>query len=219
MAIFTKDGKMYMVEGPNPLVKKQVSWDRSKLVFHNFRWDEIKNGMASCASGEPNTPTEPEVHEKSAASEPIRENPEPDETPEKQDQVELSEGGKEFDLPYIKYKVLCHCMPAKVEERADSFYGESWGRIKYGNKFVFPCVVISSTDLSFEFWTSDPRNQVTEKSVIYPFSYEVHNGATNSYDKVPYDDYRWWKVTSREPKEGGWLFRSNPSDIQPDFSN
>jgi hypothetical protein len=78
--------------------------------------------------------------------------------------------------------------------------------------------MISSTDLSIEFWTSDPKNQITEKSIIYPFSYEVHNQSTDNYDRVPYDEYRWWKVSSKERKEEGWLFRAVPSDVQPDFS-
>jgi hypothetical protein len=224
MAIFTKDGKMYMVEGPNPLVKKQVSWDPSKLVFHNFRWDEIRNGTGATQEpteeiGDSSEFFERETKEFSAPAEQSQEPKSQHNTPAKQKKAESPEGDREFDLPYIKYKVLCHCLPAKMEHRADSFYGESWGRIKYGKKFVFPCVVISSTDLSFEFWTSDPRGQVAEKSVIYPFSYEVHNKATNSYDKVPYDDYRWWRVETKEAKEGGWLFRANPSDIQPDFSD
>jgi hypothetical protein len=130
-----------------------------------------------------------------------------------------NEGERPFDLPYIKYKVLCHCLPARLEQRTDSLYGDSWARVKYGAKFVFPCVVTSSSDLSLEFWTSDPKEQVSEKSIVYPFAYEVHNKETESYDRVPYDDYRWWRVSSREKKEGGWLFAANPSDLQPDFSD
>jgi hypothetical protein len=79
--------------------------------------------------------------------------------------------------------------------------------------------VVSSGDLTLEFWTSDPRDQISEKSVIYPFCYEVHNQNTDSHDKVPYDDYRWWRVSEKERKEGGWLFKANPSDFQPDFSD
>lgn len=219
MAIFTKDGKMYIVEGPNPLVDKQVSWNPSKLVFHNFSWEDITQA-ASRSERRRSSPPEP-AQEKKAPKEvesavAVAEKPP---AVEKQEEPEASETERQFDLPYIKYKVLCHCLPAKIEQRSDSFYGESWGRIKYGKKFIFPCVIISSGDLALEFWTSDPNEQISDKSIVYPFSYEVHNQNSDSYDRVPYDDYRWWRVSSKETKEGGWLFKANPSDFQPDFSD
>jgi len=237
MTIIDKEGKIYTLAGPNPLVEKQTTWDTSKLVFHNFEWDEIKT------SGEPRRrapPKEPKINpfdelgtaeeklvdapQKTAPEEKIVESPH--EAPPEDKRVEVLEekppepqnDGREFDLPYIKYKVLSYCLPANVQKKSDSLYGDSWSTLKYGKKFVFPSVVISSTDLSIEFWTSDPKNQITEKSIIYPFSYEVHNKSTDNYDRVPYDEYRWWKVSSKENKEEGWLFRAFPSDIQPDFS-
>lgn len=217
MAIFTKDGKSYTVHGPNPLVNKQRSWEPSKLVFHNFAWDEITHCQVVKTPPKVDIPkpvaedkkVEVEYSKEMDSAPDGRENPNPS----------LHEEKREFDLPYIKYKVLCHCLPARVEQRSDSLYGESWGRIKYGGKIIFPCVVISSSDLSFEFWTSDPDEKIGESSIVYPFSYEVHNTATNSHDKVPYNDYRWWKVSRKEPKKGGWLFTANPSDFQPDFSD
>jgi len=229
MAIFTKDGKMYVVEGPNPLVKQQVPWDPSKLVFHNFEWEDIKSNPkrpaeskrkpefataqpAPAVADPPQEAVEPEVSIPKPS-------PEPPPIENESKEEGSSSDDKQFDLPYIKYKVLCHCLPARVEQRKDSLYGESWGRVKYGAKFVFPCIVISSSDLVFEFWTSDPRGQILEKSVVYPFSYEVHNQSTDSYDRIPYDDYRWWRISSKESKEGGWLFRASPSDFQPDFSD
>lgn len=207
MAIFTKDGKVYIIEGPNPLVDKQVSWDPRKLVFHNFRWDDIM--MSSKKNAEKQTP-KPRPVEVAAI-------PTPDDAAEIS--VEQEPKQREFDLPYIKYKVLCHCLPAKVQRKTDALYGESWVKVTYGTKFVFPCVVTSSSDLELEFWTSDPRGQVTERSVIYPFSYEVHNAETDSYDRVPYSEYRWWRVFHKEKKEGGWLLKATPSDFQPDFSD
>lgn len=209
VAIFTKDGKVYVVEGPNPLVERQVSWDPGKLVFHNFRWDEIARASKKNAeTPQPKQEPSPVATMEAPAAEKAEEPP-----------AEPEQHAREFDLPYIKYKVLCHCLPAKVQKRTDALYGESWIKVTYGAKFVFPCVVTSSSDLGLEFWTSDPRGQVTERSVIYPFSYEVHNSDTDSYDRVPYDDYRWWKVASKESKEGGWLFTAAPSDFQPDFSD
>lgn len=223
MAIFTKDGKVYVVEGPNPLVKKQESWDPSKLVFHNFEWEDITQEASKTTRQRRRSPEPPvqvpsipavEVRREEAPIEPAPSQPPDPAATQEADGVE-----RPFDLPYIKYKVLCHCLPARLEQRTDSLYGDSWGRVKYGTKFVFPCVVTASSDLSLEFWTSDPRGQITERSIVYPFSYEVHNRETDAYDRVPYTEYRWWRVSSKEQKEGGWLLTANPSDFQPDFSD
>lgn len=219
MAIFNKDGKVYILNGPNPLVKKQENWDHSKLVFHNFNWQDVKIKNSS----KPNKiKSDIETVKKVPIStpEPTSQilNKEKEKQEKEKPQEEIIE--KSFDLPYIKYKVLSYCLPAILENRTDKFYGESWTRIKYGQKFVFPSVVIEATDFSIEFWTSDPREQITESSIIYPFTYEVHNPETDAYERVPYDEYRWWKVTEKEKKqEGGWLFRAMPSENQPDFSS
>lgn len=219
MAIFNKDGKVYILNGPNPLVKKQENWDHSKLVFHNFNWQDVKIKNSS----KPNKiKSDIETVKKVPIStpEPTSQVLEKKEQNKQENQENQEVIEKSFDLPYIKYKVLSYCLPAILEKRTDKFYGESWTRIKYGKKFVFPSVVIDASDFSIEFWTSDPRDQITENSIIYPFTYEVHNQQTDSYDKVPYDEYRWWKVTEKEKKqEGGWLFKAIPSENQPDFSS
>lgn len=215
MTIFNKDGKVYVLRGPNPLVKKQVSWDPSKLIFHNFHWDEIRISKETKLKKEKPTQTNEDfVHElENEKAEDVKE-------AEKTEKENVSEDEKkDFDLPYIKYKVLSYCLPAKIENKSDNFYGETWTKVKYGKKIIFPSVVINSSDFEFDFWTSDPNQQITEKSIIYPFSYEVHNKETDNYDRVPYDEYRWWKVVEKERKEGGWLFKTIPSETQPDFSD
>lgn len=220
MAIFNKDGKVYILNGPNPLVKKQENWDRSKLVFHNFNWQDVKIKNSS----KPNKiKSDIETVKKTPINtpEPTSQISNKEKEQKENNKLENKETiEKSFDLPYIKYKVLSYCLPAILEERTDNFYGDSWTRIKYGNKFIFPSVIIDAADFSIEFWTSDPKEQITENSIIYPFTYEVHNQETNSYDKVPYDEYRWWKVTEKIKKEeGGWLFKAIPSESQPDFSS
>lgn len=213
MAIFHKDGRMYVVEGPNPLVKTQEHWNPTGLVFHNFDWKEIR--YKGSIEKPPVATEEPPKIEQEEFS---KEEPAPKIEPIDQTQDQDEQDQKEFDLPFIKYKVLAYCLPAKSEARKDSLYGESWTRVKYGKKIVFPCIMINSNDIEIEFWTSDPNEKITERSIVYPFSYEVFNQETNSYDRVPYDEYRWWKVSSKEPKEAGWLFKAMPSDVQPDFS-
>lgn len=219
MTIFNKDGKVYVLRGPNPLVKKQVSWDPSKLIFHNFSWDAIKINNSSKINKIQKKDEEVKKKEKKVEQEEIEKEEIDSNKEETTLEIEENQEKKDFDLPYIKYKVLSYCLPAKVEKKADDFYGETWSKVKYEKKIIFPSVIINSSDFEFDFWTSDPREQITEKSIIYPFSYEVHNQETDKYDRVPYDEYRWWKVTEKEKKEGGWLFKCMPSETQPDFSD
>lgn len=219
MAIRRKDGNLYVLEGPNPIVKDQIAWDPNRLVFHNFSWDEITFSQASEQFRKKTEQSRKPTKQTTTTSEPISQKPESiSESLESEPEKTIDET-KEFDLPYIKYKVLCYCLPATTKVHVDKLYGESWQRTTYGKKFVFPCVIIQSSDITLEFWTSDPRKQIQERSIIYPFSYEVHNTATDSYDKVPYDEYRWWKVSEAQEKEGGWLFGCVPSEDHPDFSD
>jgi hypothetical protein len=216
MVIRKKDGNVYVLEGPNPIVAGQATWDPKNLVFHNFSWDEITYSQEAAKRRRPEyRTTQPPETKPAPIVETTRKPPEAAPTTSTTPEAE----GREFDLPYIKYKVLCYCLPAKTKVHVDRLYGESWQKTTYGNKFVFPCVIIESSDITMEFWTSDPRTQIDEKSIIYPFSYEVHNKSTDSYDKVPYDEYRWWKVSEKESKEGGWHFRCVPSESHPDFSD
>lgn len=213
MAISNRDGSVYVIKSPNPLVKEQEKWDSSKLVFHNFTWEEIRaNAAPRMKRQEPKKMSDlpPPLPEPAPVEK--REEKKAEYVPTQQPD------DKTFDLPHIKYKVISHCLPAIVQKKKDSLYGESWERLSYGKKIVFPLIVVEANDFSFDFWTSDPNAQITERSIVYPFSYEVYNEETGSYDRVPYDEYRWWKVSSKEQKEGGWLFRSVPSEIQPDFS-
>lgn len=220
MAIFNKDGKVYVLEGPNPLVEGQKSWDSSNMIFHNFTWDEhvskginVKIPPSEGKDERANKAKIPAEERKIPA--PVKEEPPESPEPEKKEEIQ-----KDFDLPYIKHKVLSYCLPAKEERKADKFYGESWTKVTYGKKLVFPSVIVEATDFRLDFWTSDPNEQITEKSIIYPFAYEIHNSQTGSYDRVPYDEYRWWKVSDRKKmEEGGWLLSAVPSESQPDFSD
>lgn len=215
MTILNKDGNVYVLKGPNPLTKKQEIWDMEKLIFHNFEWEEIKFKYKENKTTNPIPKKIPEVK----VEKPIEQNFEDTKPIFEEAKPIQKEQETNFQTPNIKYKVLSHCLPTIIENKKDAFYGESWTRIKYGKKIIFPLIIIDTTDLSFDFWTSDPNEQINIKSIIYPFAYEVHNEETNSYDKVPYDEYRWWKIVSKEKKEGGWFFKAVPSENQPDFSD
>lgn len=210
MTIRNKDGNVYKLQGPNKLSKNQEIWDVKKLIFHNFYWQDI---LSNIKNPETKEIVEEKIQEYKIKEELIEEKIQENKT-EEQPKIE-----KTFDLPILKYKVLMHCTPAKIKKNIDPLYGDVKIKITYENKIIFPCVLISSEDLILEFWTSDPNQTITEKSVVYPFLYEVYNEETKRYDNIPYDDRRWWKIIEKTQKDNGWIFKAMPSDFQPDFSD
>jgi hypothetical protein len=220
MTIKKKDGSVYIIEGPNKLVKNQEKIDLDKCNFYNFSWDEIvyKGRISSkipvgTVIEKPTPVDTKEFEPKEKPKEPeTKLEPKPETKPEK-------DAKDDFVFPILKVKVLMHCLPAKVSTHKDLLYGESWERIIYNKKFIFPAVMISNNDLEMSFWTSDPNEKITEKSIVFPFSYEIYNQNTQGYDRVPFDEHRWWKVSQKETKEGGWLISTIPSQEHPDFSD
>jgi hypothetical protein len=222
MTIKNKDGSVYVLRGPNPIVKGQDFWQTTELIFHNFKWEDIIYSKSIQKN-----------NEKIVVKEKIETTPLQEKMPitpydvetknqnEKQDcdNDNITNENLAYEMPLIKHKVLSYCLPAVVKNYKDNFYGESWSKIKYGKKFIFPFVMIENQDLFIQFWTSDPNKQITEKSIIYPFSYEIYNFNSSTYDRVPYDEYRWWQISKKEFKDGGWLFEATPSKDQPDFSD
>jgi len=232
--IHNKDGSTYQLSYPNKLTSTQAFFDRSEIVLHNCHWDDVvaaeednlvpvksdfsvkyqeklkrvAEALAEEYSAKTVIETEiPIVDGGGAGTQPKVEEIKDESPPNIESEFNVDENDEE--IPKLDYTVLFHCLPAKITQHRDDLYGESFARLQYGKKFIFPGVVVSSGDLGITFWTTDPRNQVTEKSVIYPYRYE--NG-------IPYDDYRWWRVVSKSDKDGGYLFEAIISDFQPDFS-
>lgn len=219
MVLKNKDGSVYVLNEPNPLVKNQRSFDPNKLIFHNFKWDDIIYSQVIPRKKEEKKNSSPVINK---IPEPIVESPEasfPLNEINKEHKEEFKEEEVAYQMPLIKHKVLSYCLPATIKNYKDKLYGESWSKIKYGKKFIFPFVMIENQDLFIQFWTSDPNQQIPENSIVYPFNYEIYNSNTNSYDRVPYDEYRWWEIDKKESKNGGWLFHAVPSNNQPDFSD
>jgi hypothetical protein len=221
MTIKNKEGKIYVITGPNKLAKAQIVWDVRKLIFHNFSWPEIRSGISEKKTAPNKVKIHTEISEapKESLVFPIEELEEikveiPPKIEEENKQDKL-----EFELPLIKYKVLMHCLPAEKKNYQDNLYGETWSKITYKQKFIFPAVIISNEDLFMSFWSSDPKQKITEGSIVYPFVYEVYNEQTESYNKVPYNEHRWWKIVEKETKDVGWIYKTIPSDSQPDFSD
>jgi len=260
MAIRNKDGSVYKLSSPNPLVKDQNKWDikKEKVVLHNCIWEnitisddgvvhehssdfgklgKITNAWMKLDDAEdvvvvpaPNAETvvvdyiEKPIFEENQevikSTQPvIVEKPLLANANKEKLVPVIKEEKPVFTVPRLKNKVLMHCLPAHTVSRQTSFYEETFFRIKYGEKFIFEAVLIDGSDLEIVFWSTDPDQRVTNHSVVYPFSWVVWHEYYKKENRVPFDEYRWWKVVEIEEKDGGWLYKASISDFQPDFSD
>jgi hypothetical protein len=218
--IKNKDGTPYSLSKPNKLSVGQVRWDLAKMIFHNWQWNEILlDNIINVAEvieepqPEPVVKSVPQAIEIVDKSEelvpPLPVHPKPA-VPMPEAAIEPEKRQPEIpELPELKNVVLFHCLP--VQQRThDSMYGEEVGPITYGEKFIFPGVLLANIDLKMQFWTTDPNSQITTQSIIYPFRYK---------DGPPLNEFRWWLVTGKTNKSVGYVFDAVPSKYQPDFSD
>jgi len=199
MTLYNKDGTVYKLNRPNPIMNNQDIWENYTL--HNMKWDQ-------------------ETHEGKDIVQPInsdikiRDNFVEDLERTKQEtqepQVDLVERKSQIQ-PKVEIKTsstqsqiektFFHCLPAEIREKKDHLYGDSYQTIQYGDPWSFEGVVIGENDLELTFWTD--IGNLTAGSIVYP----KINGK------------RWWRVQKTEVKTQGWLVYTSPSDYQPSFKD
>ena len=190
MVLRNKDGSIYKVNGPNPLVKDQ-NWD--EFVLHNWKWDFSEAEKLTKSEKlkyipppvEP-VPEEPEEEKVDIPEEEKVDIPEPVEP--KQEVIPIMSSLK-GEARLLKNIVLVHCLPPK------------------GLKFTFEAVIVQRESFHIVFWAPI---KLEMGSVIYPSVYVDGNRSLG--------DYQWWKVNRMEPKKDGFLMSAIISDLQPDFS-
>lgn len=202
--IKNKDGTIYKLQSPNPLVKEQVFWaDKGEYIVHNLNWQKILIQLQDLIPEfEPEEiPVEVKLPEKEInvdVKEPPAVTP-----PIVEPLIVPKETKNSLNLNNL---VLMHCQPTISKTHTDELYGDSYSKTSYGEKFTFEALVVQREDFTMLFWT----NLKLEKgSVVYPSKYR---------DGTKYGDLRWWKVNRMTEKAGGYLVESVPSDYQPDFS-
>ena len=231
MAIKDKDGNVYKLRGPNPLMKDQkVDWDLKSLKFINMGWsneivEDVRNPVKKFKTdfnvvdiGEkldlvPNeiaaTTTVPA---REFVKEIVKEVVEPEVveriavvTPPKkeepQEEVVLNVPPQLASI--LKQRgVEYYCAPViGKKHHTDDLYDNSYYTMQYGNKFVFDAVVIDMSDLELQFWCIRP---ISAESIVFP--------------KTKEKGQRWWRITEVEAKTGGYLCNAITSDTNPDFS-
>lgn len=189
MVIKRKDGSIYKLRGPNPIMINQVLWENDKTIVHNINPQEIvtKEGYATTEEEEPVESLDdiqPEEIEVPAIE--IDPSKLPPQTKKKR------------IVPKDKPKDMVYVLPAQMQETYDALYGETRSQLTFGGKFTMEVIIVDRSDLQVALWTNSTTVDIG--SIIY----------------VP-KDKRWWKVQESYDKGEGHVMICVPSSLQPSF--
>jgi hypothetical protein len=201
MTLYNKDGTVYKLDGPNPVMKNQDVW--SDFTIHNMNWkSEVQpdKGAKLPRPQKKEVKTQSESFVEELESTKVTKQPDQEQVPKEEERVVESEP-IDYDKSVISeeiVKTFIHCLPATTIEKKDSLYGDVSSRVQYNNKTSFEAVILNQTDMSIEMWSE----VVFQKgSILYP-----KNG-----------DKRWWRIQNYYPKLGGHVIQAVPSLEQPYF--
>lgn len=209
MAIKNKDGSIYRLNGPNPLMREQDLWEGFSIHNMDFKEDIITNSIKESNKNKTKINLGKTVVEKSSEqkrevvsvqSQPVVDQTEKQQAPATTNSDDI-EKPKNINAKLLDYKrTVMHCLQADAQEKFDDLYGERSIKIKYIGKFNFESILILEDDMQMVFWTH--LEKVTKHSVVYPMNREK----------------RWWKVTGVKPAPEGWFINCMPSQYHPDFA-
>jgi hypothetical protein len=233
MAIKNKDGSVYKLRGPNPLMKDQADWDKKKMNLINMGWEE--EVVADARNPVKKFETDynvvkmdeelgliPNIEANATAVVPAKEFIEGIQETQVEDPViteptpvipQMPDPPEEKKQPVLNVDVRLARM---LRERGVEYYcAPAIGKKVhiddlYGNTYE---TVQYGDKYVFDAVVIDQSDlqlqfwcvrPITEKSIIYR--------------KIEEGGERWWRVREVEEKTGGYLAMANVSDSNPDFS-
>jgi len=208
MPLYNKDGSVYRLNGPNPAMETQDTWDG--FVLHNMNWDaEIQQDNTEVIPNKSDFSIRDNFVAELERTKPEIKivTPKPNDTPvqtspdvvERKTVVHEDIQKKQEDTKPEIEKDFIHFLPAVIRTKKDELYGEVYKSIQYGSPSSFEGVILVQEDFKLVVWTD--TDKVTEGSVLYP--------------KTMFK--RWWQVKEVENKQGGFLLTCIPSNYQPSF--
>ena len=160
MTIYNLNGSEYILEGPNPLMKKQEHF--KDFVLHNFNW-------------------KPEVKEKISIVVPKKSDFHVKEDPPELPESKIVEKIESHDPPSIDSNITrIHCLPVKIEQKIDELYGETRLVSTWGNPFLFEAIILDQNDFMINFWTNI---EIESDSIIYPVNRDKRWWKVNNKQK------------------------------------
>lgn len=180
MTIKNKDGSIYTLNGPNPLMKDQDNF--KEFILHNCLWEkEVQKKIEKIA------PVKSDFNIKKLEKEII-------EVVEKE-KIEVVEKIEDTKRDPINSNITrIHCLPIKIEKKTDNLYGESRIVSSYDKPFIFEAVIIDQHDFIIKFWTN--IDILEQNSIIYPINkdkrwWKIHNKIDHEqgwlYNALPSD--------------------------------
>lgn len=148
MPIRNKDGSLFELKKPNPLMQNQEIKEEWYAV-HNF---DVPKGetLVYDELPEPVVPIVKQVEKVEIAPPPEPVVPPPAE--EKKESIPKED------------KLICYCLPAKFVEVHDEVYDEVRRKLTYGEKFRFEAVPVRLSDIGYTLWTNI---LIENQSIIY----------------------------------------------------
>lgn len=218
MVIKNKDGSVFKLRGPNPVMKSQKKWNVDKLKFINMSQkadivedkrnpvEQFKENHNVLNIGEELGLVENQEETSIISGKDFLKNATQSEEPEIE--VEIEEPKPTLDVDPSIARILKErgaeywCAPVVGEkEYTDDLYGETHKTYQYGDSYIFDAILIDESDLELHIWCT---RKITIGSIIYK--------------KVKQGGERWWRINNVEPKTGGYLARAVVSDSNPSFS-
>lgn len=213
MALKNKDGSVYRLATPNPIMKTQTLWGNEQFTLHNMKWTSEKYQdtiQIKTVQQEPKEETfisDLEESKSQSGSRVIETNVSPKEIQKQESKVyerktEVHEDKQriEENIKSEIEKVFIYLLPANIRTKRDDLYGDIVKTVEYGKPTSFEAVELEQQDFYFKIWTDI---DISLGSILYP--------KTNFK--------RWWKVKDKEKKADGWILTSMPSDYQPSFES
>ena len=223
MVIKNKDGTVYKVRSPNPIMMTQEIWD--KFTVHNMKFDadtvsnkdavkpasnKIDFGVSTTIKQElkqetikiPQPVEKPKVIQNNKIQEfeiPDFKKPEPSPEPKKEDQGDVLRPASINEKLKNYRKDIMHCMLAETKEIVDPLYDDKTIKVNYTRSFVFENIIIQENDMELVFWSH--LDFLTRNSIVYPKN----------------DGRRWWKISSIRSAPEGSFFVCVPTSTQPSF--
>ena len=224
MVIKNKDGSVYKVRGPNPIMMSQEVWDNFEVHNMDFSPDIVNNkqnpqkpnkkldfGTTTTVTAEqqkPEMPTPPPPPKEAKIKEEVKiqefeipdfTKPEPTQSPQPETDEEVLRPQTVNEKLRNYKKDIMYCMLAETKEVVDPLYSDKTVKIKYTRNFVFENFIIKEDDMELIFWSH--LDFLTKNSILYPKN----------------DTRRWWKINSVRSAPEGCFIVCGPTDIQTSF--
>lgn len=148
MSIKNKDGSVYKLRGPNPVMEQQNLWkDDEKVIIHNIDPEEITGEDKSRKERHIPSPYDIIVQQPTA------------------EEIVVKEPPKVVEKVSKENKLVAWCLPAIIKQEIDPVYGDIKRSTVWGNKFSFETVLLNRSAIGVELWA--PLESLERSSIIY----------------------------------------------------